>query len=458
MDEKIELSAWERFQKFVRESSTIKLFVIGFIILLLLIPLSFVRELVNERQSRQNEAIHEISQTWGHEQTVTGPFITIPFQPSIRGANGELIISNEKKFYHFLPEKLDIKSDLKTEKRSRGIFDVVVYSTEITISGIFQQPDLALVQGVGYPLSEQAFITLGLSDLHNLGDLLEMSWGDKKLPFTPGIENAEIVESGVSAPLNLAQVTDTGAINFSITFNLRGSQGLMFLPLGKETEVHMAGNWGSPSFQGAFFPEHEIKDTSFTAEWKMIYLNRNYPQQFVGIPAGFYESQFGMDLFVPVTDYQKNDRSAKYAILIIALTFMVFFFVQVLNKVRIHGIQFMLVGLALCLFYVLLLSFTEHFGFNPAYMLAATMTVVLVSFYVKAIFKNRKLSLLNFVFLILVYGFVFVIIQLQEYSLLVGSMGLFLVLAAAMYLSRNITWSEGLGERQQSVVSHEDNV
>lgn len=454
MYEKNELSSWERFQKFLHESATIKLFIIGFIILLLLIPLTFVTSLVHERQYRQDEAIAEISRTWGTDQTITGPMITIPYQPTSRGAKGEMIIANEKNYYHFLPDKLHIQSDLKTEKRSRGIFDVVVYTTEIKISGVFHRPDLSLVENAGLALPENAFISLGISDLHNLADLLVLDWGGEQLPLTPGVEHAEVIESGVSVPLNLATRSDTGAVNFSITFNLRGSRSIHFVPVGKETEVQMSGNWGSPSFQGAFFPEHEVQKDSFTAHWKMIYLNRNYPQQFSGIPTGFYESEFGMDLYVPVTDYQKNERSAKYAVLIIALTFMVFFFVQVLNKVRIHGIQFLLVGLALCLFYVLLLSFTEHIGFNPAYIIAAAMTIGLVGYYVRAIFKNKRLSIFNFVFLVLVYGFVFVIIQMQEYALLVGSLGLFLVLAVAMYLSRNITWADELTRSKSGTEIH----
>lgn len=175
-------------------------------------------------------------------------------------------------------------------------------------------------------------------------------------------------------------------------------------------------------------------------------MNRSYPQQFSGGRDDIYSSAFGVDLKVPISDYQKNERSAKYAILIIALTFMVFFFVQVLNKVRIHSIQFMLVGFALCLFYVLLLSFTEHVGFNLAYLTSAALTIGLVSLYIKAIFKNTKLTLLNFLMLVLVYGFVFVIIQLEDYALLVGSLGLLLVLALAMYLSRNITWTDSFRE------------
>ncbi|HYC28567.1 MAG TPA: cell envelope integrity protein CreD, partial [Chitinophagaceae bacterium] len=326
---------------------------------------------------------------------------------------------------------------------SRGIYDVVVYTTEVTLSGSFNRPDISLIQEADTAAWDEAFVTLGVSDLHNLTDLLTLKWNDENLALSPGVINAELVHSGVSSPVKIAPGV-TNAYNFSITFNVRGSQGIRFVPLGKETTVHISGDWLSPSFQGAFFPAHEKTENGFTADWKVIYLNRNYPQQFTGIPSGLAESEFGMDLYVPVSDYQKNERAAKYAVLIIALTFMVFFFVQVLNRVRVHGIQFILVGLALCLFYVLLLSFTEHLGFNVAYLLSASMTIVLVGLYVKAIFKNRRLSLLNFLFLVMVYAFVFIIIQMEEYSLLVGSIGLFIVLGAAMYLSRNITWGEEL--------------
>jgi len=445
-------SAWDRFGKFMRESATLKLFVIGFIILLLLLPLSFVKELVYERQNRQNEAIAEVSQTWGQQQTISGPFITIPYYQSVLTSNGSMQPAKERSYAHFLPEKLEVNSDIHSEIRSRGIFDVVVYTTDITLKGHFKQPDFTGISEVDTATWNEAFVSLGITDLHNLTDLLVMKWNGEDMALSPGVQNAELVHSGVSAPLMLSPLGN-GDFEFSITFSLRGSQGIRFLPLGKETNVHMTGDWGSPSFQGSFFPTHNITANNFTADWKMIYLNRNYPQQFSGTPESFHESAFGMDLYVPVTDYQKNERAAKYAILIIALTFMVFFFVQVLNKVRVHGIQFILVGLALCLFYVLLLSFTEHMGFNGAYITAAAMTIGLVGLYVKSIFKNNKLSLLNFFFLVLVYGFVFVIIQLQEYSLLVGSIGLFIVLGAAMYLSRNITWSEELKSTQAKVES-----
>jgi len=311
------------------------------------------------------------------------------------------------------------------------------------MTGTFKQPDQNTFAGADLIEWDKAKVSLGISDLHNLSNLLSISWNGNTISLEPGIEHAEFIKSGVSAPVVIIP-DGSGNFDFEIKLTLRGSEGIWFAPFGKETNVNMSGDWASPSFQGAFLPTHQINQNQFNAQWKVTFMNRNYPQQFISFPQGLEESMFGMNLYVPVTDYQKNERAAKYAVLIIALTFMIFFFVQILNNVRIHGIQFLLVGFALCLFYVLLLSFTEHTGFNLAYLISAAMTISLVGLYVKAIFKNRKLSMANFSFLVLVYGFVFVIIQMQEYALLVGSLGLFLVLASAMYLSRNITWSENL--------------
>ncbi len=435
-----EPNSWERFQKFLAESASIKLLIIGFIILLLLIPLNLVNDLMYERSNRQFEAIEEVSNTWGREQTITGPIISVPYYKKVRTANSQEATTLEKSYFHFLPDQLNIDAQITTEQRQRGIYSITVYTTRVTLNGNFKKLAMQTSNDVDTVLWNESDIAIGITDLHNLTDLLELNYGDETLPLLPGVGNAEVISSGVSTPLALTQ--NDAEIPFSITLNLRGSGGLFFLPIGKETEVVMHGNWASPSFQGAFFPEHEISSEGFNARWNVNFLNRNYPQEFSGIPYGFEESRFGTSLFVPISDYQKNTRAAKYAVLIIALTFMIFFFVQILNRVRVHGIQFILIGLALCLFYVLLLSFTEHIGFNLAYLVSCVMTIGLVSLYVKAIFKNTRLSLINFLMMFIIYLFVFIIIQLEQYALLVGSIGLFIVLSTAMYFSRNITWSQ----------------
>ncbi|MFN0030931.1 MAG: cell envelope integrity protein CreD [Flavobacteriales bacterium] len=436
----------ERTQRWLRESLTVKLFIIGFIILLLLIPLAFVHDLVREREERQREAEHEVANTWGTEQTFTGPFLTIPYYESHTLGNGLREVNNFPTFAHFLPDVLDVNTELQTEIRSRGIFDVVVYTAIVKMTGSFSKPDMQSFTPYE-TVWNNAQLQLGLSDLRNLADLPQVQFGNESLSLQPGLNNEDLAESGLAAPVIFSESDDK--INFSITLRVRGSRSIQLIPLGKETTAHISGNWGSPSFQGSYLPEKkDITQKDFSANWKLLYMNRPYPQQFAGDRDEVRASAFGVDLKLPITDYQKNERSAKYAVLIIALTFIVFFFVQVLHKVRIHGIQFMLAGLALCLFYVLLLSFTEHVGFNMAYFIAGLLTIGLITLYIKAIFKNSRLTVINFLLLTIVYGFVFVIIQLEEYALLVGSLGLFLVLAVTMYLSRNITWSEQMKSKE----------
>jgi inner membrane protein len=442
-----ESNGWTRFSQFVSESASIKLIAIGFIILLLLIPLSLVNDLMHERNGRHHEAITEVSQTWGGEQTITGLFIAIPYFEKAPVTSGNAVVQPVKSTATFLPEDLRIDGRMEMEERTRGIYQVPVYTTKVTIEGSFLKPDFRELNEAQQVLWEEAHIQLGLSDLRGLEDLMVLTWNDTTIHLSPGVSQTNLIQQGVSAPVSLSETSGSKPIHFRIQFSFRGSQGIYFMPLGRETTVHLTGNWQHPSFQGAFLPSHSVENDEFTADWKVLYLNRNYPQAFTGYPQSFDESRFGMSVYIPISDYQKNQRAAKYAVLIIALTFMVFFFVQILNKVRIHGIQFILVGLALCLFYVLLLSFTEHMGFNWAYLLSTAMTVGLVSLYVSAIFKKGRLSLLNFLFMLLVYLFVFVIIQLEHYALLVGSIGLFLVLAVAMYLSRNITWNDQLSNK-----------
>jgi inner membrane protein len=238
-----------------------------------------------------------------------------------------------------------------------------------------------------------------------------------------------------------AQAPETGVYTFAFDLDLNGSQALRFVPLGRETNVQLASTWATPSFDGAFLPdERTVTDDGFSSDWRVLHLNRNYPQQWRGTSVALNESAFGVTLLVPVDQYQKSMRAAKYAILVIALTFLVFFFAEIRNRERVHPFQYILVGLALCLFYTLLLAASEQVAFNLAYVVAGLATIGLVTAYTRSIFASRTLSLLTGGVLLVLYGFVFVILQLQDFALLVGSIGLFVALALTMYLSRNIDW------------------
>ena len=229
---------------------------------------------------------------------------------------------------------------------------------------------------------------------------------------------------------------------FHIDLALQGSGSLFFTPVGKITEVNLRSAWGDPSFTGAFLPDQKnISPAGFDAQWKVLNLNRNYPQAWAGdTQVDFSSSAFGVDFLLPVDNYQKSIRSVKYAILFIGLTFLVIFFVEMRGTRRVHPFQYALIGLALVIFYTLLVSISEHISFNAAYAVAATMTIGLTGLYARALFDSRKMALLVGGTLLLLYGFLFTVLQLQDYALLIGSLGLFAILATVMYFSRQIDW------------------
>lgn len=205
--------------------------------------------------------------------------------------------------------------------------------------------------------------------------------------------------------------------------------------------MQIASSWHNPSFSGAFLPdEREINDDGFSSTWEVLHLNRSYPQSFCGSIQDINKSAFGVDLIVPIDEYQKSMRSAKYAVMFIALTFLIFFFAQILNNVRVHPIQFIIVGLSLCVFYTLLIAFSEQIPFGWSYLISAMSIVGLITLYAGSIFKNRNLMLIIGAILTLLYLFIYSIIQMEDYALLMGSIGLFVVLAITMYLSRKIDW------------------
>ncbi|MEI8202418.1 MAG: cell envelope integrity protein CreD [Bacteroidota bacterium] len=430
---------FEKVNNWMKNSITLRLFVIGFLMLILLIPASMIQSLIYERQSKSDEAANEISSKWGEKQVLTGPIICVPFNRLTKLENNQW--TKVRDFAYFLPEVLNIKGQLKPEIRYRGIYKTVVYGSDITIDGNFIQPDFA-----GWKTTDEdifwneAFIMLGISDMKGIKNIINMKWNDSTIALNPGIEAKELLASGVSAPIML-QNTDSNLHHFSFTIQLNGSKDLSFIPLGKETRLLLNSDWGNPSFSGAFLPDkRDISDNNFSAEWKVLHLNRNFPQKWQGTQYSLNESAFGVSLLLPVDEYQKNFRAAKYAIINIVLTFLVFFFMEILNKKRIHPIQYLLAGLALLLFYTLLLSLSEQMMFNYAYLITALAIGLLISIYSISIFQKMKLTIITGLLLFLMYGFIFVIIQLQDMALLVGSIGLFIVLAMVMYISRKVNW------------------
>jgi len=414
------------------------------IALLLLIPTSMIESLIFERENTQRQAITEVSSKWGQEQTISGPFISIPYYRYVKEFSKkdstEKVIQ-VKEYLHILPSKLNISGNINPEKRYRGIYEIVVYNSKINISGNFDNVDFNTFDiPTENILLDKAEFVVGIDDLRGIEEQVALEWNNKEIPFNPGVSSNDVVKSGINAQL-VMNPDNNLKYNFNLHLDLKGSQLLYFTPVGKVTDMNISSAWSNPSFNGAFLPDsREVTNKGFKANWNVLHLNRNFPQAWTNSRHSIDESAFGIDLLLPVDSYQKSYRSIRYAILFIGFTFLVFFFIEVLNKIFIHPIQYILVGIALVVFYTLLLSISEHLKYNIAFIVSALSTLLLVSGYVRAILKSGKLTMLISGILAVLYTFIFVIIQLQDYALLIGSIGIFIILGLVMYFSRKIDW------------------
>jgi inner membrane protein len=425
---------------FEKNAITIKVFIIGFLVLILMIPMEMIRSVMTERKSRQNEAFREVSSKWGSEQIIAGPVLTVPYtRYDINDKNERINVRQEK--YFLLPGQLDIKAEMIPETRSRGIFRVVVYRSVIQLTGNFRIPELETGNSQIDVDWSKARISVGVTDMKGISDSVQFLWNGQAQASEPGVQALELFGSGFSVQAPGSSMK-TGEENlFSIIIHLNGTHNLGLAPVGKETNVTIISSWADPSFSGAFLPaDRKVSEEGFTASWKVLEFNRNYPQQWANQKVNIHDSVFGVSLILPVDNYQVVERSMKYSILFFTFTFMVFFFIEVLRKYRIHPLQYILVGFGLSLFYLILLSLAEHLGFGISYILASAGIISLITGYSRAIFKSNRLSGIMAGFLVFVYGLLYVLLQMQDYALLVGSLVLFVVLAAVMYLTLKIDW------------------
>lgn len=432
----------------IRNSITIKFIIIGIMIFALLIPAGMIKNLIHERNNLRKSVINEVSYKWGNPQTIAGPIITIPYKHYFK-KDKEII--EEIKYAHFLPEDLNISGVINPEIRYRGIYKVVVYNANLKFSGFFIKPDFSPWKVPDSDiLWENATLSIRIPDMRGIKDVVTVKWNKFEYDVNPGINNQNLNYTGVST---LVDFINTENCNFQFELNINGSESLNFIPVGKQTSVEINSNWTDPSFEGSFLPNsRNITESTFSANWKILHLNRPYPQQWIGNNYSIDDSSFGVKLLLPVDHYQKSLRSVKYAIMFIALTFLIFFFTEILNKKRIHPIQYLLVGLGLSIFYSLLVSLSEQVSFNLAYLIASFSIVSLITAYTYSMLKSKKLTAIVALVLIVLYVFLFTVLQLQDYSLLLGSIGLFLALAIVMYLSRKVDWYSNLNDDNHSSI------
>lgn len=423
----------------ITSSTSFKFVVIGILSLLLLIPVGKISALIVERQDRSASAVLEVSEKWGLDQTITGPFLTIPLKESrIREGKEEYI----RKQLYVLPEELHITGNVVPEEKKRGIYKTVVYQAEMKITGHIQVPAPLLEQISEHEIiNNTVFLCLGISDLRGIKDV-SIKIDGKVLEEMPGLPSADITKKGIHIPVSPQLLSNT-KIPFDIALHLDGSRELSFVPVGKNTRVKINSSWADPSFDGAFLPipaETETGSEGFHASWQVNYLNRSYPQHWFNNAASLDNSSFGVHFLIPVDHYQKSMRSIKYALMFIALSFLIFFLTELISGIKLHPIQYLLVGMALVVFYTLLISLSEHLGFNTAYLISSLATVILIGLYIRSSTGRARQGLITGSLLLVLYAFLYTTLQMQDFSLLFGSVGIFTVIAIIMYVSRKVNW------------------
>jgi len=458
----------------LNNSVTLKLFVIGLLAIVLLIPSFQITSLIQERQQRQRSVVAEIGRSWSGPQVLGGPVLVVPYKTMVKTMVGEVEKLEERiQYLYLLPEDLQITAETDTKLLHRGIFDAAVYEAKVDMKGRFGALDLAKADVTPEQvLWEKARLAIGVGDLRGLKNSPTITVGEQA--YEPETEYADIGvfnSNLVVAPKLSGESWEQ--LLFAFTLDLRGSESLRFLQLAKHTHVEATGNWGAPKFYGKFLPdEREIRDSGFSAQWEVPHFSRMLPQQwtaaqatigermepddsgnyyagegtFPDVPAAVAQHKtheatgFGIQFLQPVDHYQKAERTAKYAILIIVLTFVALFFTEVITQRRIHIIQYALIGAAMIVYYTLLLSFSEHVGFNAAYAIASVATIALIGGFIAQLLHRRRVALIFSAILAVCYVFIFVIIQLQDMALLFGSIGLFVTVALLMYFSGRINW------------------
>ena len=433
----------------IRNSITARMLVVGFLLLILLIPLEFVKSLIAERSYRQQEVIQEINSKWGNEVVLSGPVLKIPYKTY----KEEKIYNDKTKSFqtktetiiktaYLLPDSLEIASNVEYTERNRSIYQSVVYTADLNVSGNFPAIDFSSRDIAPEDiLWDKILVEIRTSNLKGIRNSVEVKLDEETLAMTPKYDQNyfNIIQSESIGGISAEKTT----IPFSFQLKVNGSESLKFVPLGKETTVSMDSNWHSPSFDGSPLPNEDTKHidkNGFRANWQALQMNRQFQQQFFDGMPNLLEFAFGTNFVIPVDEYQKSERTAKYGFMVIGLTLLVFLLIQLVSKIYIHPFQYVMIGLALVMFYTLLISISEHSSFLRAYAIAGTAVLGLITIYSRAILKGFKFPLLICASLASLYGFIYVIIQLENYALLVGSIGLFTILAIIMFASRKIDW------------------
>ena len=443
---------------FRRQNSTIiKLLGVGALVLVMMIPLLMISGVLSERLERRNEAVDEITASWGKDQQILGPVLCLPYQfrvmvvREIPASDGRVerreVEETQIANAYFLPEVLTVTGDVQTQLLHRGIYEAAVFRAQVGLRGRFGVPDLAALKiEPADALWQDAFVTIAVSDLRGTREGLVLEWGGAKLPLLPGSQLPGYT-TGATGRLGLEQPI-SAPVDFAIPLDVNGSGGIYFAPFGVQNEAELKSNWPDPGFRGAFLPaERSVRPDGFSAKWKVSYYGRDYPQQWTSRMGNerFNEktvraSLFGAELLSILDAYRYVERSIKYGVLFFVLVFTTFFLFEITARQKIHPFQYLMVGAALCLFYLALLSISEFVGFGWAYLIAAVVATGLITWYCRYFLGGGMRTLMIGAGLGGVYTFLYITLRQQDYALLMGSIALFLLLGLVMFVTRRVDW------------------
>ena len=425
-----------------------KMLVIGLIILGLMIPLSLLRGLIVERSQMRRQAIDTVAKGWGGSLTVGGAMLRVPFDIERKANSGAISVESHQ--LYILPDDLNIQATLEHMTTRRvGIYGVPVYLVRIKMKGTFKMADVLAAAATGrYPSAtyhwKDARVRLPISDVRDIREFIGATVDQHPLAFGPALAEGF---PGVESKIDLSQVSQEGALPFSVEMMLAGSQSVAFLPDAATTQAYLQAAWPDPQFQGAFLPsQYAIDAQGFNAQWQVLALNRSFAQSWIDCQVdatSMTSAAYGVNLFQSVDVYQRSERAVKYALLFIALTFLSFFAWESLGRLPIHPMHYLFIGLALSTFYLLLIALSEHLPFWMSFWLGAAALVALLGTYVTGAMDSIRLGMIISVVLTLVYGLLYMLVLSENYALLIGASALFAVLATIMLATRKLRWDTG---------------
>lgn len=432
----------------------IKLLVLALLFLGLQIPLVLTQNVVSERANYRDVAVADIAQAQAGEQRLLGPVLVVPYRREwlehSQDSDGKPVTRQrrEDSFLTVLPTQLQVHGDAAVELRQRGIFPVPVYLNALELQGQFQWPaNFGRTNQADETITWQTpYVAIGISSQRGLKQVEPLRWNQVIQSFEPGSGLGDLLDGqGIRAevPLN----SQAGDVKFQVKLKLAGTQQFSVLPLGEQTHLQLASNWPHPRFAGAQLPDQRnISDAGFTASWQTSHLATNLGSNWQRCMRSseqchhLWNQELGVALHEPVDVYLMSERALKYGFLFLGITFAAFFLLEMQLSLPVHPIQYGMVGLALAMFFLLLISFAEQLGFAAAYAIAAFACISLICFYLMAVLKAKNRALGFALLLAALYGALYAILQLEDVALLIGASLLFVLLAVVMALTRNVDW------------------